>query len=48
MHRTLCNESVKLKMMQLFQERQHPGIDDVTLSGLFRDEASDIIEGIGM
>lgn len=47
MHRTLSNDNVKSKMISLFVERQHPGVADKSVVGLYRDEAADLIEGIG-
>lgn len=47
MHRILSNDNVKKKMIQVFNERQHEGSIDKTVMGLYRDEAVDIIEGIG-
>jgi hypothetical protein len=47
MHRTLSNDRVKSKLIATFIERQHPGTQNQTLLGLYRDEATDIIEGVG-
>lgn len=47
MHRILSNDRVKTSLISTFLEKQHPALLDAMQIGLYRDETTTIIQGIG-